>query len=103
MLILGAQLLLGFQLRSFFEKGFETLPIPTQFMQLVALGAILAALALLIAPTAYHVLSSEGRTPGDPRLHDACDDVRASSVGAHVGLELPTWWRRRSPGLPWGP
>ena len=30
MLVLGAQVLVGFQLRSVFEKGFESLPIPSQ-------------------------------------------------------------------------
>ena len=60
MLILGTQLLLGFQFRSFLEKGFETLPLSSQFVKLAALGLLLVALALLIAPTAYHRIVERG-------------------------------------------
>jgi DMSO reductase anchor subunit len=60
MLILGAQLLLGFQLRAFLEKGFESLPFTSQLLKLLALGLILVAFALLVAPTAYHRIVERG-------------------------------------------
>lgn len=59
-LILGAHILLGFQLRSFLEKGFETLPVSSQFLKLAGLGLILIAVALLVAPTAYHRIVERG-------------------------------------------
>jgi len=60
MLILGANLLLGFQLRSFLEKGFETLPLVSRALKLGGLGLLLIALALLVAPTAYHRIVERG-------------------------------------------
>ena len=59
-LILGAHILLGFQLRSFLEKGFETLPVSSQLLKLAGLGLILVAVALLVAPTAYHRIVERG-------------------------------------------
>jgi amino acid permease len=60
MLVLGAQVLLGFQFRSLLEKGFESLPITSQFLSLCALGLMLVALALLISPSSYHRLVERG-------------------------------------------
>ena len=45
-LVLGAQVLIGFQFRSVFEKAFEQLPRDSQALQLVALGFMLTALAI---------------------------------------------------------
>ncbi|HEX6622845.1 MAG TPA: DUF6328 family protein, partial [Pyrinomonadaceae bacterium] len=59
-LILGAHILLGFQLRSFLEKGFETLPVSSRFLMLGGLGLLLIAVALLVAPTAYHRIVERG-------------------------------------------
>ncbi len=59
-LILGAHILLGFQLRSFLEKGFETLPASSRFLMLAGLGLILVAVAMLVAPTAYHRIVERG-------------------------------------------
>jgi magnesium-transporting ATPase (P-type) len=60
MLILGAQVLLGFEYRSAFESGFEKLPRHTQYLKLGGLGLMLAAVALLILPGAYHRIVSAG-------------------------------------------
>ena len=60
MLVLGAQVLIGFQLRSVFEPGFDSLPIPLQFLKLVGLGLMLVALGLIISPSAYHRLVEGG-------------------------------------------
>src|ERR1043165_6904451 len=43
MVILGAQVLLGFQFRSIFEKGFEKLPAHAQYVKLGGLGLMLLA------------------------------------------------------------
>jgi hypothetical protein len=53
MLVLGSQVLLGFQYRSVFEPGFEKLPPSSQYLKVCALG-------LLLAPGAYHRIVDEG-------------------------------------------
>ncbi|HEX8707197.1 MAG TPA: DUF6328 family protein [Pyrinomonadaceae bacterium] len=60
MLILGSQVLLGFQYRSIFEKGFEGLPVYAQYLKLVGLVLMLIAVALLIAPSTYHRIVEGG-------------------------------------------
>ena len=60
MLVLAAQLVLGLQFRSFFEAGFDKLPLLTRFAKVGGLGLILLALGLLIAPAAFHRLVERG-------------------------------------------
>ena len=60
MLVLGAQVLVGFQMRSVFEKGFESLPIISQALKLFGLGLMLLTVGLLIAPSPYHRLVERG-------------------------------------------
>ena len=60
MLVLGAQVLVGFQFRSVFEPGFDQLPLPSQLLKLLALGLLLVAVALIISPAAYHRLVERG-------------------------------------------
>ncbi|HEX7955829.1 MAG TPA: DUF6328 family protein, partial [Pyrinomonadaceae bacterium] len=60
MLVLGAQVLVGFQFRAVFEQGFDSLPLPSQLLKLVGLGLMLLAVGLIIAPTSYHRLVERG-------------------------------------------
>lgn len=60
MLVLGAQVLVGFQMRSVFEKGFESLPLISQALKLCGLGLMLLAVGLIIAPSSYHRLVERG-------------------------------------------
>jgi Family of unknown function (DUF6328) len=60
MLVLAAQIVLGLQFRSFFEAGFDKLPLVTRLLKTAGLGALLVALGLLIAPAAYHRLVERG-------------------------------------------
>src|SRR5438477_10635670 len=60
MLVLGAQVIVGLLFRSFFEKGFDALPIPSQALMLAGLGLMLVAVGLLISPAAYHRLVERG-------------------------------------------
>lgn len=59
-LIIGAQVLLGFQFRSILEPGFEKLPEHAKYVKLAGLGALLLAMTLLIWPCAYHRIVEEG-------------------------------------------
>jgi hypothetical protein len=67
MLVLGAQVLVGFQLRSVFEPGFDALPLPSQVLKLVGLGLMLLAVGLIISPAAYHRLVEGGEDT--PEIH----------------------------------
>jgi hypothetical protein len=59
-LIIGAQLLLGFQLRATFETGFDKLSEHAKYMKLGGLGALLIAISLLMWPAAYHRIVDGG-------------------------------------------
>ena len=60
MLVLGAQVLVGFQFRSVFEPGFDKLPLPSQLLKMAGLGLLLLTVALIISPAAYHRLVEAG-------------------------------------------
>jgi len=60
MLILGVQVLIGFQFQSVFQTVFDRLPAWTQYLKLGGLGLLLFALAWLIAPAAYQSLAERG-------------------------------------------
>jgi hypothetical protein len=65
MLILGAQVLLGFQFRSAFETGFEKLPEHARSLKLCGLGLMIVAVMLLIWPGAYHQIVEDGEDTRD--------------------------------------
>jgi predicted histidine transporter YuiF (NhaC family) len=65
MLILGSQVLVGFQFRSMLEKGFEALPQSSQYLKLCALGLMLLTIGLLMSPGAYHRIVEEGEDTPD--------------------------------------
>ena len=59
-LVLGTQVLLGFQFRARFRPGFGKLPVELQWVSLAPLLLEYLALMLLIAPAAYHRIADEG-------------------------------------------
>lgn len=65
MLILGSQVLLGFQFRSVFESGFEKLPEHAHYLKLCGLGLMLLAVLLLMWPGAYHQIVEDGEDTHD--------------------------------------
>ncbi|MFY9571600.1 MAG: DUF6328 family protein, partial [Blastocatellia bacterium] len=65
LLILGAQVLLGFQYRAVFESGFSRLSLHAQFLKLGGLTLLLIALVLLIWPGAYHRIVVGGEDTED--------------------------------------
>ncbi|MFN2455673.1 MAG: DUF6328 family protein [Pyrinomonadaceae bacterium] len=60
MLVLGSQVLLGFQFRGIFEAGFEKLPHSSQVLKMCGLALMIVALGLLIAPAAHHRIAERG-------------------------------------------
>lgn len=64
LLILGVQVLLGFQLQGMFQEAFDRLPAFSQHLSLAALGLLFASAALLIAPSMQHRLVEQGYSSG---------------------------------------
>jgi hypothetical protein len=60
MLILGAQVLFGFEYQAVFQPAFERLPWPSHIVKLVGLTLMSAAVGLLIAPSAFHQIVERG-------------------------------------------
>jgi hypothetical protein len=68
-LMLGAQVLLGFEYRAAFEPAFDRLPTECRLLKLVSLGLMAVAVALLMAPAAFHRLALHGQSrPELPRF-----------------------------------
>jgi hypothetical protein len=67
MLVLGIQVLLGFDLQAFFMSRWDALPASAHALKLVSLGLLLAALVLVLSPAARHRIVDEGRDT--PHLH----------------------------------
>jgi hypothetical protein len=59
-LVLGGEILLGFQFQAAFREGFDALPSHTRGLDGVALLLMVLALALLIAPAARHRIVERG-------------------------------------------
>jgi hypothetical protein len=59
-LVLGAEVLIGFEFRAAFQPKFEELSLATRYSRLIGLCLILVALALLIAPATYHRIVEKG-------------------------------------------
>jgi len=66
MLILGSQVLVGFEFMSGFQPGFDRLPSSAQELKLLGLGLMLIAVGLLVAPGAFHQIVEKGNDT--PRL-----------------------------------
>ncbi|WP_246285229.1 DUF6328 family protein [Nguyenibacter vanlangensis] len=63
-LILGAQILLGFQFQAAFQNRFDSLPTHARAMAAGALGLMLLTTGLLIAPSSYHRIAADGYSTG---------------------------------------
>src|ERR1700751_4181703 len=66
-LILGAQILLGFGFRGAFSEKFDELPEYARYADGVGLGLLVWVVGLLIAPGPYHRIVEAGQDSG--RLH----------------------------------
>lgn len=89
MLILGAQILLGFQLNAVFESGFARLGPVARRLDLAALALMSVALACLIAPAPFHRLVEGGMDT--QRLHDFTTRMAEWALfpfGLCIGIDL---------------
>jgi hypothetical protein len=64
LLILGAQVLLGFQYQCFFQDGFSQLSTFSKDLCLAGLACVILAVALLIIPSMQHRLIERGHSSG---------------------------------------
>ena len=78
LLILGAQVLLGFQFQAFFQDGFSELSQHSRYLSLFGLLSIVLAVTFLIVPSMQHRLVEQGRS--STRL------IGATSFYAGLGL-----------------
>lgn len=88
-LVLGAQVLVGFQYRSVFEALFPRLSGPARYLDLAALGMLVVCLAFLSAPATYHPLVDGGRDVEDfPRFVDRMAAVALPFFALGLGMDL---------------
>jgi hypothetical protein len=89
MLILGAEVLVGFQFRAVFEQGYDRLPDHAHVLMALATLLMVAAIALLIAPTSHHRLVYGGEDSG--ALHQFITTMAAWALlpfAASLALDL---------------
>jgi hypothetical protein len=94
MLILGAQVLLGFQFQAVLQPGFERLPPELQDLKLVGLGLMLVAVGLLLSPGAFHQIVERGND--SPRVvaftsRIATFALLPFAVGMGLDVYLAAW------------
>ena len=88
-LVLGAQILLGFQFRAFFQPGFERLPSSAQYAKLAGLSFLLIALALVISPAPFHRLAERGEdTRRLNRLVSAVVNIGLAPFALALGIDV---------------
>jgi len=61
MLLPGIQALFGFQTIAVFNQRFEDLPTTAKDCHLLALGLVVLAMGMVMAPAAYHRIAEPGR------------------------------------------
>ena len=79
-LMLGAQILLGFQFHAAFQQRFDDLPPEAKTMDAVALALMLASVSLLIVPSTFHRIVDRGESTG--RTQAMTFSLRVCGLGA---------------------
>jgi hypothetical protein len=102
-LILGAQVLVGFQFQSAFQEQFDGLPVGSRLISGIALALMLSTVGLLIAPSAFHRIAEKGETTG--RIHSLAGYFAATALvpfAVALGLDLTITLERTWGKLPAG-
>jgi hypothetical protein len=89
MLILGSQVLLGFEFQAAFQPGFDRLPASAQQLAAVGFLVMLLAVGLLIAPCAFHQIVERGNDT--PRLIEFTGRIASAALlpfAFAIGVEL---------------
>ena len=89
LLVLGAQVLLGFEYRSVFESGFQGLPPHSKHMKLVGLSLLLIAFVLLTWPGTYHRIVASGEdTEGVHQFTSRVMEIALAPFLIALGLDM---------------
>ncbi|HKU07015.1 MAG TPA: DUF6328 family protein [Bradyrhizobium sp.] len=62
LLILGAQVLFGFQFEAVFQELFADIPATSRYVHCAGLVMLLASIGLLIAPSLFHQIIFNGES-----------------------------------------
>jgi hypothetical protein len=90
LLILGVQILLGFEFQCVFQDGFDGLGSGAKHLSLGSLGLIVLSIAILIAPSMQHRLVEAGQST--PRLIGATNRLTgAALLPLTLGLALSAY------------
>ena len=103
-LILGSQILLGFQCQGAFRERFDELPWVSRQMSAIAFMLMLLTLALLIAPSAFHRIAEGGHST--TRMHRLTGSFAALALlpfaialGLDLTLTLEQAWGSQTAGI----
>lgn len=89
MLILGSQILVGFQFRGVFEDAWDELSKGARAVDAIALILMLAAVALLVAPGMHHQITEDGEdTARIHRLISLMAGLALLPFAVSIGLDL---------------
>jgi Family of unknown function (DUF6328) len=89
MLILGAQILIGFQFSSVFQNLFDQLPDWSRYLDGVALLLLILTVALLILPGPWHRIVEEGNATGRfHRLTGWVASLALAPFAAGIGIDV---------------
>jgi hypothetical protein len=89
MLILGAQILLGFQFRGVFNDGYDQLATEARYLNGLALRLMVLVVGLLIAPSPYHRIVEDGAdTSHFHAVVTVIADLTLAPFALALGLDL---------------
>jgi Family of unknown function (DUF6328) len=89
MLVIGAQVLLGFQFNAVFQEGFRELPKASQCLHLLALGLLAILIGFLIVPTMHHRLVERGQaTARMQRLATRMAALALALLAVALGIDV---------------
>jgi hypothetical protein len=89
LLILGAQVLFGFQLQAVFQEQFKTLPLWSRYLECGAQLLMTISVACLVAPSMLHRISERGED--SPRIQQAatlCAGIALMPFALSIGFDL---------------
>src|SRR5882757_6329262 len=89
LLILGAQILLGFHLNGAFQSGFDQLSPQAQGLHALSFVLMTVAVGLLVAPSLQHQIVDRGKAT--PRIVSAAGRFAAAAlfpIAISLGIDL---------------
>ena len=88
-LMLGAQILLGFQFHGAFQERFDSLSHSTKIIDATALLLMLSSVGLLIAPSAFHRIAARGESTGRTQfITSFCAAASLLPFAAALGIDI---------------